>query len=1001
MDHRVGRDTVAMTALLDASTTKARSCTIPVLVATFLITFMAASIELVAPLIISSNEIGVANIKSASAGQSVARELATKIQRVEGSLALQSIGRLIGTINENVLDMVKIINEFVDQSDPTALLIAFANEIKFTGNSLGMFYGSMSNTFIYIMGSGPDSIWMVTPPKFQDSSCKLCTKYRQNYTAKDFEWSEKLNCSVAFGDWNADTFTWSNFRFQNITYFPTQRPWFKQAIKQQGPGNATIQYVGPYLYAPGGNSRISSAGMTAAYPFFDKEGLPQGVYGYDISFESIHGELQAYLQTPNSFVYVMTPDGLLVGASTNESIVNSKGSLIYANESTTFSTSKTAQHIWRMLPDNKKDFTVLDGGTFQHEEWFFQLRALPYSPYFVVVNGAPSTDYTGDIDQLIAKIQQSQNRNTNVIIGTTISVFALTMSVGCLLTYYQVTVPLKKMTAILQEVANFDFTAYKEMELKTGSLIVEVAGMEFVFFRMIGKFAAAIRKVRRRRNGKDMTFRNQKFRLPVLLVVFLQTLCVTLVVLIIPLVIIFTTMASANELSVSTGQQMTNALAIIIQSAEGTLALKSLGATMLAIRQKALHMVKAISAYGDRNSMDSLLYIFASEAKYTNYSLNMYYGSENDTYTYLKGNGKNAIWITIPAGYNDPSCAICAASIQNYSQTDNEWVQVRNCSSAYGDWDQDTWEWSNFYFANFTYHPTRRPWYRESISQDPRNATVQFSSPYLFQGQKNVVAGITVDYPFFDVDGSPSGVYASDVSFDDLHNICNANLQTSNSFMYVMTSSGQLVGSSGNDSVVGLNGNLIYANESTNPITHLTAAAIWNSLESLQENDFATLDNEVWDVGGVTFQLRALPFAPFYVIVNGAPKADYAQPILDEAAEAESMMEQELKIIVAVSAAGFLVISLINGVLIYYGLSRPMARVTAIMVAATDMDFNGKVYENRKRDRGFITDLVALEDAFERMLVEFASSVRETQSICLSTDPSKPNVFIYRNFQRE
>ncbi|KAJ3222814.1 hypothetical protein HDU81_009602 [Chytriomyces hyalinus] len=475
---------------MEKSKFKGRKCAVPVLAIVFLQTFAVASVVLIIPLIISFSAMTASNDLSTSTGRNVANRLAVKIQRVEGALALESIGATIKIIHENTLDMYKVISAYTNQSNLESLLLSFANEVKYTGYELNMYYGTEQDAFIQFRLSGHDAVWIKTPLGYSDPYCAICQIYQQNFTKADWEWVVKRNGSAAFGDWDEKTFTYSNFRFDNLSYYPTRRPWYKQAATLN-PDTVKVQFTPPYIYAGGTVSMI--AGITANIPFFNANGHLQGVFGSDISFTDMHNSLKSYLQTPNAFMYVITRDGLLIGTSSNESIVDKTGFLISANQSITPSTRITAQLFWNLLPENNKDFTLLHGEQWEHEDLYFQLRALQFAPHFVIVNGAPKSDYTGDIDAVLQSLDDNLQSNVHKIVGVSVGVFIAMVFVSCVLTYFSVSVPLAKITSIMIDATSFDFGAYKNMEKQFCSHISELATMEMVFYRMIGKFAHSIR----------------------------------------------------------------------------------------------------------------------------------------------------------------------------------------------------------------------------------------------------------------------------------------------------------------------------------------------------------------------------------------------------------------------------------------------------------------------------------------------------------------------------
>ncbi|KAJ3231053.1 hypothetical protein HDU78_007947 [Chytriomyces hyalinus] len=472
-----------------------RSCSIPVLIVVFVQTFIVASLVLIIPLVISFQSMTSANDLSTSTGRNLANSLAIKIQNIEGELALEKIGSLIQYVTQNTLGIYKTLQANVDTNNLDQVLYSFANADKYTGYAYNMYFGSYDNGMILLQKSGPEAILTTMPVGFAEShpNCKLCNYYTQNFSKADIEWAVKRNTFSAVGGWNLDTWTYYGFGFANFTFVPSQRPWYKLAATQNEK-NAQVMYTEPYLFAGSGAGQTggATAGITAVIPLYDDKRFLRGVYGSDIAFTDMHATLLKMINTPNSFIYVMTRGGILIGTSTNESILDTTGNLKLATEATHPRIHLTANFLNNKLGSGKSDFTTLEG-SFEAEGVYFQLRALPSEPHFVIVNGAPKTDYTGDIDAVLQELDNNLRASVQKIIGISVAVFVVMVCISCVLTYFSVTVPLSKITTIMVQATSFDFTAFKAMEKQKGNFITELGTMEKVFYTMIEKFAQSIK----------------------------------------------------------------------------------------------------------------------------------------------------------------------------------------------------------------------------------------------------------------------------------------------------------------------------------------------------------------------------------------------------------------------------------------------------------------------------------------------------------------------------
>ncbi|KAI8608585.1 hypothetical protein BC830DRAFT_1174292 [Chytriomyces sp. MP71] len=488
---------------------KGRACSVPVLVVVFVQTFIVAALVLIIPLVIAIQTMTSANQLSTSTGRNVADTLALKIQAIEGSLVLENIGSLIQYVSDNTLAMYKTLNAYVDASNLEDILHTFAYSNEYQNYQLNMYFGTNDDGLLLLQGSGPGAVLIVQPANdfsTRHPNCKICQYFQQNFTTADWAWATKRNTSSAVGDWNLKTFSYSNFGFANFTFHSTQRPWYKAAAVQD-PNNVQVQYTEPYLFAGGGAGETggATAGITAVIPLFDqnKQRL-LGVYGSDLAFTDMHTTLKSFVQTPNSFIYVMTHFGVMIGASNDESILDSTGNLKPAIKATDPNIALSANFLYNMLPVNNKDFTLLGGSnsTFKYNGIYFQITVLPQPPHFVFVNGAPETDYTGNIDTVLQQLNTNLQNSTTTIIWISIVVFIVLLLISSILTYLSVSVPLTKVTSIMTQATSFDFSAFKAMEAQKGNFITELGTMEKVFYTMIEKFASSIKANRELSNAQ-------------------------------------------------------------------------------------------------------------------------------------------------------------------------------------------------------------------------------------------------------------------------------------------------------------------------------------------------------------------------------------------------------------------------------------------------------------------------------------------------------------------
>ncbi|KAJ3244095.1 hypothetical protein HDU78_011493 [Chytriomyces hyalinus] len=481
------------------------------------------------------------------------------------------------------------------------------------------------------------------------------------------------------------------------------------------------------------------------------------------------------------------------------------------------------------------------------------------------------------------------------------------------------------------------------------------------------------------------------YAIPLLAVVFVQTLFVAALVLLIPLMISFSAMAASNEQSTATGRRVAQSLAVQVQSAEASLALDRIKSFIKSVNEQTTHVYKSISVHGNQSNLDSLLNAFANEVKYTGYPLIMYYGRQDDAFIQMEG---KAVGLTIPTSYRNPDCVICNALRRNFTKEQNDWADHVAMAAGDAKWDETSWAAASFVASNSVYHCIQRPWYIQAASLTPETARIQYTEPYIYEESGPYsLAGITVNIPFFDSQGRVTGVYGSDISFKHMHDILTDFLQSNNSFMYVMTSTGQLVGSSSNESFVGDDGNLIHANQSMSKFTRSTADFLWKLDLDANVKNFTLLDGFQAELDNVTFQVRALLEPPYFVIVNGALKEDYSATISSLRSELTAIERECLYVLMEASAISFAVVVTLGILFNYLTVVRPLRQITSVMVHAARLDFTASANLGQSF-RTFIKELTEMEKEFFAMVVNFANSVQESQGLLRV---GAKNAFIYHS----
>ncbi|KAI9334590.1 hypothetical protein BDR26DRAFT_866877 [Obelidium mucronatum] len=459
-----------------------RICTIPILGVVFAQTFVVAVLVIAIPLSICLNSWRQSNAVSSTSGAAFLSTLANKIQTNEGSIALVQLQSVLTQVEGALNDMQLSFSNYVDMSNPQQIFDNLAQIQKYKGYSNNIFYGNAKNDFVGIINY--NTLYAQLPLSNTSPNCVLC-QYPTQFTPAQTTWATTRG-SFSKANWNPKTLSYGNFTFLNTTYTPTKRVWYTQA-QNQTMSKSSIQWTNPYMFQDG------NTGITAAFPVFNKtDGSVIGVGGTDIQFASLQRALKS-IQTNNTFIYIMTSTGTIIGTSSNEPLMKPDGTLKTVYDLTDPYISRTAM-LMRQLLLPGQDFSMMGPllSLFYYGV-FFQVRVMEKAPHFVVVNGAPRSDFMGSLDEITAQLDASFNSKYPIAIGIAVGVFVVMVALGCVLTYYAITRPLRFIIEIILQGTTFDFSAFKEMSQKDGNLMTEFSFMESTFFKMIEKFADGLK----------------------------------------------------------------------------------------------------------------------------------------------------------------------------------------------------------------------------------------------------------------------------------------------------------------------------------------------------------------------------------------------------------------------------------------------------------------------------------------------------------------------------
>ncbi|KAI9334588.1 hypothetical protein BDR26DRAFT_866874 [Obelidium mucronatum] len=480
-------------------------------------------------------------------------------------------------------------------------------------------------------------------------------------------------------------------------------------------------------------------------------------------------------------------------------------------------------------------------------------------------------------------------------------------------------------------------------------------------------------------------YKSRSCTIPVLLVVFLQTLTVCITLVAIPLSFVFYNLKYSNQLSTSSGLAAANALATKIQNNEGEIALSNLESRISTIQNIVMDMQLLMSNYVDQTNPQMILNNLAYVQKYQNYFGNIYYGNPQDAFIGLTSTvAPNQINVNLPLNVNNPSCAVCEFW-KTLSPSDLS-LASKSSNLSWASWDIQTQTVTSAYKSmNTPFAPTKRSWYLQAASSKTVTPTVQWTNPYVFVRN---IPGATANVPLYDVSGKMVGVAAADIPFGPIQNSLSSYLQTTNAFMFIFSPDGTLVANSKNENLVTPDGKLKTILNLSDP-TMLDCATYLSGLIG-KTQDFKSLGPlSTYNYNGMYLQVRVMESAPYWAIVNGAPITDYTSGINDIFSALQTTLETNVGTIIQLTTAIFLVVVVVSCFLMYFSMARPLRVLTDIMRQATDFDFTA--FENFKQRGNFIEELNVMESTFSLMLEKFAGAIQSNKAITGARGPTKPS----------
>ncbi|KAJ3100826.1 hypothetical protein HDU97_001880 [Phlyctochytrium planicorne] len=302
---------------------------------------------------------------------------------------------------------------------------------------------------------------------------------------------------------------------RNSSYLTKTRYWFTQGRDMSAAGIKVPQWTQIYV-------NKNEVGISAVVPFNDKiTNTFKGVLAVDITFATLVTSLGSFPITANGFVMIFNSDGIYFGSN----LASEKPSETFTNTTTNVTSTvfKPIQHI-NDTTLNLVGKTVLDycGGnlttlptqmTYTVNGLIFQHLVYKddYGLNIIIVNGAPLTDYTGDIETTKAKLVLKLDQNWNSMLYISIGLILFFTFAFVIFITFSAVRPLTQLTNQVHKLSMGDFENLQSYaNSKNLSVITELRILQASYWNMTVKFAEELKNsmkltgLRSRQNSRSV-----------------------------------------------------------------------------------------------------------------------------------------------------------------------------------------------------------------------------------------------------------------------------------------------------------------------------------------------------------------------------------------------------------------------------------------------------------------------------------------------------------------
>ncbi|KAJ3286284.1 hypothetical protein HDU79_006596 [Rhizoclosmatium sp. JEL0117] len=466
-------------------------CSISILFVVVIQTFVVALVVLLVPLLLSVNNTRTSNSLSVQTGRDISSNLVSTIQYDANKMAATEVDTWLSYFEETINNFqLAIFNGYVDPYSIDDVYDYFRMIEQRNQKIDSIFMGFVDTSFLLVRGDTPNRVGLVLNK--ETTGCRLCTLlFPENSTnpilvARKTSRNTLVRYKVLdFTVWNAIN---TSSPLDSLTLDYKTRPFYVAAMKQSQE-NAVVQWTSPYFVA-GANY----TGVGAGLPLYTRNGTLVGVVGVDLTYMNMASYVAGYKPTPNSFMFIMTGTGVMIVSSFNETLGNSTTKILKSLVNcTTPILVQISNYLSTILLPNQTYESLGPSAHYEIGNMYVQLSVTKRN--MIIISGALKSDYQGDYDVIIDRLETTLSTKLNQMIVIGIGLFVFVMLLGVVFTYLQITKPMQKLATYLEMASNFKFKPITESGgYGKTSFLSELGEIHVMFFEMVERFAVAIKE---------------------------------------------------------------------------------------------------------------------------------------------------------------------------------------------------------------------------------------------------------------------------------------------------------------------------------------------------------------------------------------------------------------------------------------------------------------------------------------------------------------------------